>query len=67
MLRSKPSPAELCGECGNKANHGEPAIELTRAGIPSLHRLRRFHAWFAGIDIARLAIGRDLSGGSGKG
>ena len=60
---------ELCGECGNKAHHGEPAIELFGALMeaPACIVCGVFHLWLTGIDIAvAFAIGRDQSGGSGK-
>ena len=60
---------EFCSECGNKANHGEPAVELFGALMesPACIGCGVFHPWFAGIDIAvAFAIGGDQSGGSGK-
>ena len=54
---------------GNKANHGEPAIELFGALMesPACIGCGVFHPWFAGIDIAvAFAIGGDQFGESGS-
>ena len=60
---------EFCSDCGNKAHHGEPAIELFRALMeaPACIGCGVFHLRLTGIDIAvAFAIGRDQSGGRGK-
>ena len=60
---------EFCGQCSDKANHRQTAVELFGTLMKSPARIRCgvFHLWLTGVDVAvAFAIDRDQTSGCRK-